>query len=208
MSQNDVVWDTPAVAAPPDNSRVVWDTDSNPGGASAPIDEHEAAQNRGYSLLLGPQGAAGVLSKVGGRIVDNAKALPAALNPVPQTNWEKAGEFIGSPARPGEAKCFCDSNKRPGQRRIQRQLQTRGCREPPPASRLLPAKQQLWHGGTSASTALPAEAWAKTPQCMAAANGACRRCGGCHAEQRRRGKLAAGLHQFSIASVRSEMRPE
>src|SRR6266478_6380110 len=92
-------------------------------------------------------------------------------------------KFIGSPARPGEAKCFCDSNKRPGQRRIQRQRQTRGLSEATARERLLPAKRPLWHGGTSAGTALPTEAWAKTPQCTAIADGACRRCGGCQAEQ-------------------------
>jgi hypothetical protein len=90
MSANDVVWDNPAApSAAPDNSGVVWDTDS---AGATPADPALSDPR----VIFGNQ-TKDVLSRVGGRIIDNVKALPASFDPRPQNTVEKVGAAIGAP---------------------------------------------------------------------------------------------------------------
>lgn len=93
MSQNEVVWENPAataVTAPPAESGVQWE---DAGQGTTPADPALSDPR----VVFGNQ-TKDVLSRVGSRIVDNVKALPTALNPVPQTSTERGMAAIGLPA--------------------------------------------------------------------------------------------------------------
>jgi hypothetical protein len=91
------------------DSSVGW-VDENPAAPAAPandgwVDESSlhGDQSAPDPALSDPRVVFGnqtkdVLSRVGGRIIDNVKALPAALNPVPQTSTERGMAAIGLPA--------------------------------------------------------------------------------------------------------------
>lgn len=83
--------ESPAAAAPPTKDGWV-DESSLHGDQSAP--DPALSDPR---VIFGNQ-TKDVLSRVGGRIIENVKALPAALNPVPQTTAETSMAAIGLPA--------------------------------------------------------------------------------------------------------------
>lgn len=95
MSQNDVVWESPGMSTQgtqnsSDSNGVTWETGGDASQATPQPPQDPRA-------IFG-QDAMNVAGKVGSRILDNIKGMPAALNPVPQNTAEKVGAVIGAPA--------------------------------------------------------------------------------------------------------------